>query len=247
MAGFQQVKVSRELEFVGDANQEANVKGNISTKKVAFVDHFVGKALDTTNDYTSYLDTTSTVALGASAAATGFVTITSAATDTKTGSLAGNLVLYCAMNPVVEWRFKIDVITTVAINVGFNDATAEGTGALPFTISGTTVTDTATDGVMFCFDTNQTTDYWYIVNTKNGTQGGTILASTYVPVAATFVTLRIEIDTSGNASYFYNGVQVGYKASAVTTTVALCPYIGIRNNTATAHILDADYLKIWAD
>lgn len=147
----------------------------------------------------------------------------------------------------MEAKFSIDVVTTVAINVGFNDATAEGTGVLPFLITGTTVADTATDGAMFCFDTNQTTDYWYIVNTKNGTQGGTLLAAAYTPAAGTAVTLRVAIDSSGNARYYYNGISVGYKASAVTSTIPLIPYVGIRNNTATAHVLTLRYVRAWQD
>ena len=243
MAGFQQIGVGRYIEFLGDANEDRNVKGNFNPEKIFAEYNFTEKALDSTNKYTKFLDTDSTVELGS-----GGAVFTTPATDTKTCSLSqGGIWWYPSKNPVMEAKFKIDVITTVAINVGFSDATAEGTGALPFTISGTTITDTATDGAMFCFDTNQDTDYWYIVNTKNGTQGGTILASTYVPVAATDATLRVAIDSSGNARYFYNGVQVGYKASAVTSTIPLIPYVGIRNNTATAHILTLRYVRCWAD
>lgn len=239
----QQVKISRSLDFIGDANEFRNVKGDFNPERIMVEYNFTELALDTTNKYTVYLDTTSTVASGS-----GGALLTTATTDTKTCSLScGGIWWYPAKNIVMEAKFSIDVVTTVAINVGFNDATAEGTGALPFLITGTTVADTATDGAMFCFDTNQTTDYWYIVNTKNGTQGGTILASTYAPAAATAVTLRVAIDSSGNARYYYNGIAVGYKALAVTSTTPLIPYIGIRNNTATAHVLTARYVRVWCD
>ena len=237
------VLVGSQLKFTGDANNKANVSGYFDPDKRWAHYGFAEKAMDTTNVYTNYLDTTSTVALG-----NGGAVLTTAATDTKTCSCApGAVIWYPAKNPVCEARFQIDVVTTVAINFGFTDAASEASGALPFTISTTTVSDTATDAAMFCFDTNQTTDYWYIVNTKNNTEGGTLLASAYVPVAATDVTLRIAIDTSGNARYYYNGVQVGYKASAVTSTVPLIPYIGIRNNSAAAHVLTCKYIRAWCD
>ena len=239
----QQVRVEKSLVFASDANEYRNVKGSFDPEKIMVEYNFTELALDNTNKYTPYLDTTSTVALGS-----GGLIITTAATDTKTGSQSqGGRWWYPAKNPVMEAKFAIDVVTTVAINVGFNDAASEATGVLPFLITGTTVADTATDGAMFCFDTNQTTDYWYVVNTKNGIEGGTLLASTYAPGAATAVTLRVAIDTSGNARYFYNGVAVGYKANAVTSTIPLIPYIGIRNNTATAHVLTLRYVRCWCD
>lgn len=237
------VYVGDTIEFQSEANLKTNIKGNICPEKLMVEYNFRELALDNTNKYTPFLDTTSTVALGS-----GGVILTTAATDAKTCSQSqGGVLWYPAKNPIMEAKFSIDVVTTVAINVGFNDAAAEGTGALPFTITGTTIADTATDGAMFCFDTNQGTDYWYIVNTKNGTEGGTILASTYVPVVGTVITLRVTIDSSGNANYYYNGVQVGYKASAVTSTIPLIPYIGIRNQTATAHVLTLRYVRCWCD
>jgi hypothetical protein len=239
----QQIYVDRSLEFRGSGNKGRNVKGYLNPERIFQEYNFTELALDNTNKYTPYLDTTSTVALGS-----GGLLLTTAATDTKTCSQSqGGIWWYPTKNCVMEAKFEIDVVTAVAINVGFNDAVSEGTGALPFLISGTTVSDTATNGVMFCFDTNQDTDYWYIVNTKAGTQGGTLLASTYAPAAATQVTLRVAIDSSGNANYYYNGVHVGYKPNATTAATPLVPYIGIRNNAAAAHILTARYVRLWAD
>lgn len=239
----QQVSVSRNILLRGQAANTPNVEGDLNPdRKMVFYD-FTELALDETNKYTKYVDTTSTVAL-----ASGGITLTTAATDTKTCSIScGGIWWYCAKNPSVEMRFQLDVVTTVAINAGFSDAVSEGTGALPFTINGTTITDTASNAAMFCFDTTQTNDYWYIVNTKANTEGGTILASTYVPVAATDVTLKVSLDSSGNARYYYNGVSVGYKASATTAATPLIPYFGIRNNSAAAHVATLKYVRCWQD
>ena len=239
----QQIRVSRSLEFVGDANQERNVKGYLDPEKLFREYNYLEKALDNTNLYTPYLDGTSTVALGS-----GGLLLTTAAADTKTATQTqGGIWLYPTKSPVVEMKFQLDVITNVAIFAGFNDAVSEASSLLPFGLVDATLTDTATDAAGFLFDTRQTLDYFNIVNTKNGTEAFTQLASTYVPVAATDLTLRVAIDSLGNAKFYWNGVEVGYKALAVTTTVPLIPFFGIRNNNGTAHVAKLRYVRVWVD
>ena len=238
------VYVGDSIELKEEANQKVNFKGYFNPNKIMKEWNFKELALDETNQYTKFIDTTSAVAL-----ANGGITLTTAATNTKTCSYAfGALRVLCAKNPVVEFKLQLDVITTVAVNAVLTDALTEASGALPFTISGTTISDTATDAVGFCLDTEQTTDRYYIVNTATGTQGGTLLSAAEAPwVAATDITVRIMLDTSGNAKYFYNERQVGYKATAVTSTVALAPYVAIRNNSAAAHVLTLRYVRLWED
>lgn len=241
----QQVKVYRSLDFVGDADQELNVGGNFNPKRLMAEYNYSQLALDNTNKYTPYVDTTSTVALGASG-----LVLTTAATDAKTCTQSqGGIWWYPSMNPVVEMKFKIDVITTVAIYAGFSDAVSEATGKLPHAIVAATQTATATDSAGFLFDTLQTLAYFNIVNSKaaGAAKAFTQLASGYVPVAATSLTLRVAIDSDGNARYYFNGVQVGYKATAVTSTTPLIPFFGIRNNAAAAHVATLRYVRVWGD
>ena len=245
MAGFQEVNVGRSLKFVGDANRVRNIKGNPNPERLCVSYEFTELALDNTNKYTPYLDTTSTVALGS-----GGVLLTTAATDTKTATQTqGGIWWYPAKNPVVEMKFRIDVITNVAIYAGFSDAVSEASSLLPHGIVTATQTATATDSAGFHFDTRQTNAYFNIVNSlaAGSAKAFTQLASTYVPVAATDLILRVEIDTSGNARYYWNGIEVGYKASAVTSTTPLIPFFGIRNNTGTAHIATLRYVRLWQD
>lgn len=243
MAGFQQVRIGRFLEFVGDANQEPNIKGDFDPKRMTVGYEFTELALDNSNKYTPYLDAGSTVALGS-----GGVLLTTAATDTLTATQTqGGIWWYPAKNPVVEMKFRVNVITNVAIYAGFSDAVSEATTLLPFGLVVATLTDTATDAAGFLFDTRQTLDYFNIVNTKNGTEAFAQLSSTCVPVAATDLILRIAIDTSGNARYYWNGEEVGYKASAVTVATPLIPFFGIRNNSAAAHIATLRYVRCWQD
>jgi hypothetical protein len=244
MAGFQQVNISRNLQFTGPANHDRNIEGNWNPDRIMKEWNFKELALDETNQYTKYVDGTSAVAL-----ADGGITLTTAATDTKTCSYAfGGIHVLASKKPYVEFKFQINAITNVAINAVLNDEVDENSGLLPFTISGTTITDNATNGVGFCFDTNQTTARWYTVQTIAGSQTGLLLSAAQAPfTAATDITLGIEFDTSANATYFINGVAVWYKATATTAATALVPYIGIRNNSATAHILTCRYVRLWED
>ncbi len=244
MAGFQQLKVFRNLVFTGFANHDRNVEGNFNPDRIMREWNFKELTLDETNQYTKYVDGTSAVAL-----ANGGITLTTAATDTKTCSYGfGGIHVLAAKKPYVEFKFQLNSITNVAINAVLNDAASEGSGALPFTISTTTITDTATNSVGFCYDTNQTTLRWYAVQTNAGSQTGQLLSATQAPfAAATDITLGIELSTAGNATYYINGKQVWYKALASAAATALVPYIGIRNNTATAHILTCRYVRLWED
>lgn len=240
----QTVRIDRKLEIAGFGNNAQNVKGNLNPEKV-FVDyHFTEKALDETNKYTVFIDTTGAVAL-----ASGGITLTTAATDALVTSYAmGGIWWYPAKNPVVEFRFKIDVITNVAIYAGFTDATTETSGLLPHAIVTAAQTATATNSAGFLFDTAQSLSYFNRVSSITGpTKAFTQLASTRVPVAATNLTLRVAIDTDGGARYYWNGIEVGYKALATSTTVPLVPYFGIRNRTATAHVATLRYCRLWCD
>jgi hypothetical protein len=241
----QQIPVERNIIFRGKASHGTNVTGMLNPSKIFREYNFTELAEDTTNWYTEYLDTTSTIALGS-----GGLILTTAATDTKTCTHSeGGIWWYPSTNIAVEHRFKIDVITNVAIFAGFSDAVSEASGLLPHAISAATQTATATNSAGLLFDTLQTAAYFNVVTSKTAgsTKTFTQLASTYVPVAATNLTLRTEIDSSGNAAFFWNGEQVGYQALAVTTTTPLIPFFGIRNNSGTAHVATLRYVRVWGD
>ncbi len=240
----QEAEVGKFLRFRGESDYNLNLKGNLNPYRIMREWNFKELALDETNQYTKYVDGTSAVAL-----ADGGITLTTAATDAKTCSYAfGGLFVRATKNPTVEFKFQIDDIANVAINAVLNDGLSESTGVLPFLIDGITITDAVTDGVGFAFDTKQTTARWYIVNCKTNTNAGTLLSAAQAPfAAATNITLRFELDTSGNAHYYLNGKKVGYKALAVATTGLFAPYMGIRNNNASAHVLKLRYVRLWED
>ena len=145
----------------------------------------------------------------------------------------------------MEFKFRIDVITNVAIFAGFSETASEASGLLPFGIVTATLTDTASNGAGFLFDTRQTASYFNIVNTNGNTEAFTQLDSDKVPVAATDLTLRVEINTAGDAVYYWNGNAVGIKLLAVSTTTPLIPFFGIRNNSASAHVATLRRVDAW--
>jgi len=235
--------ITSRIEFRGDANEGPNVRGDFDPERKCVEYLFTELALDTTNLYTQNLDTTSTIAL-----ASGGLLFTTAATDNKVATQSfGGIWWYAAKNPTVEMRFQVNDITNIAIFAGFSDAVTEAAATMPFALATATLTDTCTDGVGFLFDTDQTLDYFNIVNTKNGTQAFSQLASTFVPVNATDLVLRVGLDSAAKATFWWNGVACGIKSAAVTAATPLIPFFGIKNMSASAHTATLKYVRIWQD
>lgn len=240
----QQVTVERELVFKGVADHTDNVEGNICCEKHVYFNDFDGAAVDETND----VDVNE--AHGGSGAINaqdnGAYRLTTSTSDNDKCEVATGLYWKARNNCVMEARVKVDAITTVGINVGWSDAAEEADNQVAFEIDGTTITDRCTDGVCWVFDTDATTDVWYMCNTKDGTQAGTSYG--VAPVASTYEVFRIALNSDGDATFYRNGEAVGYKASAVTTTIALTPYVAVISRAGTAaRNLDIDYIKCWQD
>jgi len=134
-------------------------------------------------------------------------------------------------------------VANVSYFVGFTDVLATTTLEDPMSLSGTTLTTTATDAVGFLFDTAADNDTWHCQGVKNGTDTA-LLNTGLAPAAATEQVLEIFLDTSGNATFLINGSVVGTVAAAVTATVALTPVITVMARTTTVKSLDADFVLV---
>lgn len=150
-------------------------------------------------------------------------------------------------NLVFQTRLKLASIASVSVFLGLTD-----TKSLEQAIyaSGTAdgITTDATDAVGFVFDTAMTTTNWWFAGVKNDVDA-TKQNVGYAPVADTYATFRIEVDSSGNALGFYNGNPVGALMSgAVTASVALTPSVLIRPKSATAgKTCSIDYIYVACD
>lgn len=144
----------------------------------------------------------------------------------------------------VEVRSKLSAITNIALFVGFTNQVAALQMPTNGAGGGDTFTATANDAVGFVFDTTMTTKNYWLCGTAGGVQA-TQQNTGAAPVAATYDTLRVELDLNGNAVFFRNGKQVGVlMAGAVTKTVALTPVVAAFTRTAASATVDIDYIAV---
>ena len=169
---------------------------------------------------------------------------TGLAADTE--QLTHNTLLFKAANGnlVFEIRVKLSAITTCWAFFGFTDTVAAALEA-PIMSAGSadTLTSNATDAVGFMFDTRMSTDNWWLVGVKADTDA-TAQNTGYAPVADTYEVLRVEVDTSGNAVFFRNGLKIGSRMSnAITASVALTPVLAAsKTSVAASMTVDIDYV-----
>jgi hypothetical protein len=143
----------------------------------------------------------------------------------------------------MEVRLKVDAITAVALFIGFTD-TISTTVELPIFLVAGDIDSDATDACGVAFDTDGTTDQWFHGGVKNGTDTTPAYSGT-APVAATYVTVRVEVSATGAVQGFIDGVAIGNPvANAVTATVALTPMVVVSSRSAAARILTMDYIKV---
>lgn len=171
------------------------------------------------------------------------------------GSMAANgIQLYSSLawkpnqgNLMFEARVKISAITNISLFVGFTDQVAALEQPIHSAASANTITTNASDGVGFFFDTSMTDDVWWCAGVKGDTDATHTSGLATAPVAATWAKLRIEIDTSGNATFWVDGIRYGYVANATTATVALTPTVSAFTRTAASATVDIDYIDVRAD
>jgi hypothetical protein len=92
------------------------------------------------------------------------------------------------------------------------------------------------------FDTDATTDVWYLGGVANGTDTAPV-SSGIAPVADTYQVIRVECSAAGVLEGVINGVSSGTVAAGVTVTTALTPAIVVGNRAAAQIIVTVDYFK----
>lgn len=139
-------------------------------------------------------------------------------------------------------RIQISAITAVQFFVGFTDQVASL--EMPVTLSTVTFTTVATDAVGFLFDTTATTDTIRLVGVANDVDA-TMQDTSNAWAADTYTVFKVELETSGVAKFFINGVMVGTAmSSALTPSVALAPVVAARSLAANSKTVDIDYLRV---
>ena len=170
----------------------------------------------------------------------GGAVLLAAATDDDVSEFSGPIAWKPSLGGLYfETRIQLSAITTTAACVGLFDAAAYS-ATMPITLTGTTFTTNATSGVGIVFDTDATTDVWYGIGVKAGTDTASVALA--APVAATYETLGVGVDSGGTAYFYQNGDLIGSKANAVTTTTLLAPYVGLQTRVSSSRTMTCDYV-----
>lgn len=145
---------------------------------------------------------------------------------------------------VIEARIKSNSATGEAIFFGFTDQIAALEIPIESAASADTITTNATDGVGFMYDTAMATDVIWLVGVNNNTDE-TAQNSGLAFVADTYRTLRIEINSSGDALFYIDGTAVGSAmTTACRTNVNLYPTICASARATALRTITVDYLYV---
>lgn len=142
---------------------------------------------------------------------------------------------------IFEARVNLPSIAGVGMSCGLTDARTES--ATMFQFVTTTWTTVPTNAVAWSYDTDATTDAFRGIGVKADVDTAAVVGT--LPVADTPITYRIEVDSSGTATFFENAVLIGTVANAVTVTTPLCPFIEVSAKAgAAAKVGEADYVYV---
>ena len=156
---------------------------------------------------------------------------------------------------IVEYRSSVEDITAGDWFLGLTeDVTANGSEDLEFDINTNVITDFSTvdSSIAFGFSSDAVAPTLLQAVSTNATAIGNA-ADEYslgnAPVAATYQLLRIEIDATGDAYWYVDGILMGAEPLAVATTATLFPYMAAGSAddcTTTCGVtkVDVDYL-LW--
>jgi hypothetical protein len=249
-----QVRVYDEIKLVGDSQHRGNISGIILPKLKIADFGFAG-----TSTLYGWSSTTGAngCTLAAAAADGGAITLTMGGTDEDCGEFFHTAQWSPAYNCGMFAKLKISAITDIAVTAGFVDAyenTNDHIAGEIDTASLRNMSNTA-DWCGFTFDTDQTTDVWYIGASNNGTEGTPVAAvGSLAPVANTYFYVMVQTNTAGDVKFYYgtnidNLVNVGSLPAAIAyaSTNLLAPYIGILSHSATADVCTISRVVVWQD
>jgi len=185
------------------------------------------------------------------------LTTGTAGDNTAASTLVGGRHVTGDTNALLVARLKINTaVTALKIEVGFKDniLTTAGNGAVVNVMA--TPTFIATDGVCWCYDTNNAGIGWEGLGRANAVAAATDTGYNIAPVADTFEYLIIELvdgaaylsrfAANGGRSYFGGTGANKPMLSAITATVLLAPYVYVEARTATSKSVDVDMAFISA-
>lgn len=236
--------VTDSKAVVVDASGETKMPagGFIETgrNRIEVFDDFLDAAIDTTNNWIVFAGTDADATAAATVAGVpeGQVLMGSGGTGAADDGSVLSLILLSQGSlvslgmTVFETRVAFDQITGTSWCFGLSDTLAEATERNLYKVNSGTIADgglTLTNAVCFAFDTDATASTkWQFCSENAGTIAAAAAedAHTTGPVADTYAVLRIEVDATGDARFYIDGVLVNTVTTAVATTSLLIPFIG---------------------
>lgn len=155
---------------------------------------------------------------------------------------------------IVEFRFKLDVITNIAFNLGLNDDASEDSNTLPVELATTAFTANSATWIGFVFDTDANNDFVHAFWVDDGTACGEAIADlkfNFAPTAAQWASYRIHLTDRGSGK----GVHAVFSIvdhdgtpyqkefdTNIDRDVFLVRHAGVENRSATAHVPEIDLI-----
>ncbi len=161
---------------------------------------------------------------------------------------------------LLETRLRLDVITTVAFNIGFNDDVLDASNTLPAELSGTTWTSNAATFVGVVFDTDATNDnvhvFWVNGDSDTTEAIADLRMTGMAPVANQWLGVSVRLTDRGSGLSPRLTVEVVEESTGkhikksfntnLTRTTMLTPYFGMESRGTIAHQWDLDYIQVRA-
>jgi len=253
MAGFQQVNVLDEINFVDGAKARANVRGDMIPMQKIFDCAFEG----TSSLYGWDEEEDNGCTIAHAAVDGGAETITASGTDDDCGELSHTAQWSPASNCWMMAKVKISQITTTGIAIGLVDQKENTNDHIAVEMSGAALRNASNtaDAAVMIFDTDATTDVWYCATSNDGTEGTPVAATgSLAPVANTYFYVKVKTDTSGNVTFYYGTsidrlTAVGYLPAAIAyaSTNLLTPYVGFIARDTTAQVCTVSRIVVGQD
>ena len=219
-------------------------------------DDFLRASLDATDNWITFDGTTAAAQEAVTVTAPeGQVTMINGAANDANDKTVMSLILLAKGSlvslgkTVFEARVSFGAITGCSWGFGLGDVLANATEVANYTVNSGVVADDGgiVNAISFVFDTDATTAEWQACSTNGGTVGnaGAEEALGVLPVVNTYQTLRIEVDSSGDARFYVDGVLELARPTAVATTSLLIPYVWGDSavDAQTAVTVAIDYIK----
>ena len=213
--------------------------------KVVWHEDFPGPAVDTTNDVVVG-ETGAGGTQAFNAQANGALRLVTDALDDDNAGVGGALIWKANSGGPLIFEARVASVTAITLRayyVGLTD-TLVSSIEMPFELATTTLTSTATDAVGFVYDVDATNAYWHCVGVKANVDGVFVNTGVAPAAAGTFQTLRVVVDSDGNAEFFIDSKWVGSMTNAVTASVAQCAAFVLESRSAAAKTADIDYFHV---